>query len=301
MKLLYIDKPECRSITDIIPAIKSVYQLEQEFSPYLIVDFLPNKNNIDDGIIIYAGNEIIKKNIHFDKVNDLDEVRKLLWHYLLKYHNIRDITDKKGCIKDFSQYTTFNVIQGWQNKLKNLSKETTYKIIRDTVSYSYYDYLIKHPVYRLDSSGKNMNRDNCKCVRSKECADNYPPNSDLYKICMKEVEWLCNNGYPNKVVEMKDREIKQLRQEIYNSLIKNNMRVDKRLFDKIITAGLFDHVGNRLGNKSMNFLDVKDNVDTILRQNDYYLQMVEGYGSNNVLYLWAIVLLILLAIYIFIQ
>lgn len=61
MKLLYIDKPECRSITDIIPAIKSVYQLEQEFAPYLIVDFIPNKNNIDDGIIIYAGNEIIKK------------------------------------------------------------------------------------------------------------------------------------------------------------------------------------------------------------------------------------------------
>jgi len=269
----------------------AIYQLEQEFAPYLFVDFLPNTNNHAGGIILEAGDEVIEKNITFDNPNDMDTMRQLLWKYLLKYHNIRDITDKNGCIKDFSEYTTFKVRQGY--KLNKLTKDRCFKFIRDCISKSYYNYLIKHPVYRLNTNPK-IDKNICIKIRSRECWNNYPKNSQLYQRCMDEVNWLCQNGYPNnKVVEIKNNQIKQIRTDLFNYLIKNNMKVNRKMFDKIIDAGLFDHIGNRMGNK-INFKDIQNTVDEYMLYNNYYNNLLEGFDYNyNFIYLIVLILIIL--------
>src|SRR3990170_5160247 len=124
MRLWYIDKPECRHISEIMHGIKAVYQMEQEFFPYLSVDFLPNKDNEPTGILLQAGKEFIRKNYTFDSKDDINKLRNLIWKYLLKYHGkkIIDIT-KNGCLKDFRQTDRNRVIQGWQNKKRNLAND----------------------------------------------------------------------------------------------------------------------------------------------------------------------------------
>ena len=105
MRLFLIDKPSCHHIIDLMPGIKAVYQLEQEFDPYLTVDFIPNREN-PPGVLLIAGNEVIRRNYTFDDPNDIIEMRKLIWKYLKKYHRINNIEDdNRGplCIKDFKK------------------------------------------------------------------------------------------------------------------------------------------------------------------------------------------------------
>lgn len=306
MRLFLIDKPECRHISDIMPGIKAVYQMEQEFSPYLTVDFLPNNNNDPGGVIIQVGDEVIRKYYTFEDSDDIKKLREDLWILVRKYHNPIDITNKEGCIKDFRQTPTFNVVQGWQNA-KRSKADVCCKVIIEMISDEFADYMIKHWVYR-DPTEDIQNRDICKQIRSKECGDNYAPNSPQFRRCIREVNWLCNNGYPednNKRVNNVNKMVKDLRIKIYNYLDKNDMKVDKRTFDNIITAGLFDYVGNRMGNKSRNMYDVKNTIRDSLYEKNIYLKLIEDFNSENInsnisiVKMLSIIFIIILVIYMY--
>jgi hypothetical protein len=292
MRLFYIDKPYCRHITEIMPGIKAVYQMEQEFFPYLLVDFIPNKDNKPEGIVLQAGNEVIRKNMSFNKKSDIDTLRKLIWKYLRKYHNPRDIADEKGCIKNFKKTMTFNVTQGWQAKKRNLRADVCCKWIRDTVANDITHYLIQHWSYR-DPTNNEMDRNICKKIRFKECGDNYPHGTSTHKKCIDDANWLCNADCPksdpssnkkvycDKSVSIADKNIDELKLKIYKYAKDNNIKLNRKQVDQIISAGLFYQVMNRMSNFSINFLNVSQTLDSIMKENKYYDKMIEGFDEDE--------------------
>jgi hypothetical protein len=223
MRLLLIDKPQCHNIKDLMPGIKAVYQLEAEFHPYLIVDFIPNKDDTykrTPGIIFQAGPEVIRKDYTFDNPNDIIELRKIIWKYLKKYHNPQNITCDNTLV-----FPTSRVIQGWQNKKKSIGlkqsemcnvdckKEFIERLNKkpDIVAYN-----LLHDMYKFNKEQRFDFETNaeCKYGRSTECSDNFPKGSDNYKKCMQEINIVCDNDFPkNSFIKNTDALITP----IYNS------------------------------------------------------------------------------------
>jgi len=286
MRLFLINKKNCQHITEIMPSIKAIYYLEAFFEPYLVVEFIPNKG-YQPGIILQAGNETIRRNYTFDDPNDVEELKKLIWKYLRKYHKVVDITDEKGCIKDFRQTQTNQVIQGWQAKKRTMAKNRCCKVVRDMVADhisgvpNFASQLIKHPVYR-DDTRDLQNRKICKKNRYEECGNNFPPNSILFKRCVDEVTWLCDHGYPrNKIRETTENYREKLKKNILAYLKKNDMRVDKKILDIILSAGFFERVRNRMGNKHSAFRQTQHAVDSVMNEYDYYARLIEGFNGKK--------------------
>lgn len=179
MRLLFIDRDDCYHITEIMNSVKAVYQMEQEFHPYLIVDFLPKhsvKGRIN--IILEAGSETVKKYYNLETEDGVNKLRQLLWTYLHKYHNIRNYNSTHVYAP------TNNVIQSWYIKKKQLAK---YKCCgADDV---YKPVNIKHSVY------KNTPPLTCRTARLKECRDNFPISSAMYRRCENEVNTMCGKTY----------------------------------------------------------------------------------------------------------
>jgi hypothetical protein len=260
--------------------VSAVYQMEQEFYPYLVVEFLPNHGDEPGGIILQAGDEIIRKNFTFEKEDDINELRAMLWNYMKKYHKVTNLKDNGR----FDWKPTNQVLQGWNEKIRNMKKDVCCKIIREAIVQSYTDQIIKHWVYRTDTT-PHINRQRCKSLRFEECDNNYPPESALHHRCRREVEWLCDKGYEAKGEQLtaatKIKDLGKIRKDILDYLLKYNLKVNKQKFDEIISVGLFDDIGNRAGNKSNDLMKLRDDVDRVMWQKDYYTQLVEGFDDTT--------------------
>lgn len=198
MRLSLIDKPDCHHMTELMPGIKAVYQLEAEFEPYLIVDFVPNKDDNykqSPGVILQAGGDTIKFDYTFDNPNDIVEMRKIIWKYVRKLHNPPDILQ--------GGLPTFKVIQGWQNKKRMMAnnKCKTCNIDCDKTKQKHDPMARKllHEVYTLDQSGIKTKKD-CNAAHSQECTDNFPSDSYDFKRCMAEVSDICDKRFSDKML-----------------------------------------------------------------------------------------------------
>lgn len=326
LKLFLVDKPICRDAIDVTTGAKAIYQMEREFYPYLTVEFLPREYNINknpdnkETVILLAGKEVsnstkfgtipspfsngdgevITESYDFHDPNAINNLRDLLWKYLNKNHKVKELIGKDD-LPDPSVAEKDKVIDSWNKKLKSLDKNVCCKIISDAITQSYMEWVVQHPVYR-DSVLDVQTNKTCKYNRLQECGNNYAPNSDVFRRCVSEVNWVCDNGYGknnvNKVVQQKNTEISKARENIYKYLEKSGLRVDKKKFDEIITDGLFDDIGNRAGNKSSN-KDIANAVDQIINEKNYFaIIKTEGFGFNySKKYLFLIVILILIMIY----
>jgi len=270
---------------DLIPGIFSVYQLEQEFYPYLSVEFIPN-NKYAAGILIIVGDKVIRRNYTFNDPNDIVELRKLIWRYVREINNPADIAitrpDGEVCIKDFNKGGGFKVIQGWDNKLKSLEKNVCCKgSDSETKIVPMDQQLINHEVYRY-SNKDQINLPICKKLRFQECADNYPPNTPTYKRCLREANWVCENGYPCNVrTKLIATYREKLKNDILRYLKRNDMRVDKQMFDLIMSAGFFERPNNRVGNKASPYTPIIHTIDNIpIDDFDYYSKMIEGLSEG---------------------
>ena len=121
MRLFHLEGKGCRHIIDAMPGIMAVYQMEREFYPHLLIEFLPHDDDEETGIIFQSGNNIIKKNWTFHNKNEINELRKIIWSHLVKVKDVKDIT-KNGCLTDFREYGQNRVIQGWQAKKRTLAE-----------------------------------------------------------------------------------------------------------------------------------------------------------------------------------
>lgn len=281
MRLFLIDSGPCRYTKDFTPAIFAISQMETEFYPFLYIDYLPYRENETPGIILQTKTATIRKNYTFENKKDIEDLRKLIWYYLLRDYNIKDIT-KNGCLKDFREYRPNHVVQGWQARKRLAAKDTCCKIVLDELTSEVLKNNILHEVYKLSNKDK-QDRNICKKVRFEECGNNYPPNSATFSRCVDEVNWLCNRVYPNKAVDKMDELVKRVRTNLYNYLNKNNLKVNKQKFDEIIDAGLFVDLGNRMGNKVANDANVRASLNNIFTEKKYYLGLIEGFetGNNN--------------------
>ena len=301
LRLYLIDKVGCHHIMYLMPSIKIIYEMHERFSPYLFVDFLPEKYNqpgAQQGIILQAGNDTIRRNYTFDDPNDKKELEALIWHYLRKYNNIPDHADEDGILRSFKKGRINTVIQGWQAKKRNFKKDRCCKIIEDVITDHFMEHAVLHWWYR-DSKQDVQTRDICMKVRGGECGDNYPPNSPLFKRCLREVEWLCRNGYPrNKKTEAVIAHREKLKNKILRYLKKNKMRVNKQALDIILSAGFFKRVQNRAGNKysaykksaenafpldntvNSEYRDIKLAVEDTMNEYNLY-DLIEGYNNGN--------------------
>lgn len=198
---------------------KAVYEIEQEFFPYISVNFDKAINCNKQQIIIKIEDETVVT----DKVT-VDELRPLIKELLLKYKRI-------------SELPRSTVVQGWQAKKRELNKHSCCKPDLNPNKYNLNDevpaYYIKHWVYR-DPTTPNINKNNCKQIRYEECKNNYPQSTFDYDRCVREVDWLCTKGY----------DLNQKRHDyiksVQNKLGVNNYFVNKRLFDQSRDSGLFE-------------------------------------------------------------
>ncbi|QKF94244.1 hypothetical protein QKU48_gp0786 [Fadolivirus algeromassiliense] len=280
MRLFYIEDKGCKHITDIVPGVFAVNQMEQEFFPHITVEYLPFRTDEPGGIILQTKTDVVRRNWTFKNPNDIKELRKLIWHYLEKERNIKDIT-VNGCLKDFKEYNQNHVTQGWKARKRLAAKDLCCKIVLDTITPEIVRHNILHEEYRLSTKDK-LDKNTCKQVRFGECGDNYPPNTPLFERCVREVNWLCERGYgPDSPVKKMDEFVKNVRTKLYHELNKNNLKVNKRKFDEIIDAGLFQDLGNRMGNKVADDPNVRSSLDKIFTEKDYYLGLIEGFNNQD--------------------
>lgn len=279
MRLFHLEGKGCRHIIDAMPGIMAVYQMEREFYPHLLIEFLPHDDDEETGIIFQSGNNIIKKNWTFHNKNEINELRKIIWSHLVKVKDVKDIT-KNGCLTDFREYGQNRVIQGWQAKKRTLAENVCCKLIIDSLTSEIAQSNILHEVFKL-SNKDAQTKETCKQNRFRECGDNYPKNTPLFNICITEANWVCNNGYPNKIVNRMDELVKKTRAKILTDLKKNNFMVNKQKLDTIIDVGLFNEVGNRLGNKVANDTNIKESLNVIFAEKDHFTGLLEGFEENT--------------------
>lgn len=200
MKLYYIDKPGCHAMPEIMKGVRVIYQMEQEFYPYLQIEFLPHRENIGPGIILKTKDATINRSYSFDTPNDIQDLRNLIWHYLRQDYGIKDITSN-GYYTDFRDLGKNRVISGWNNvKNYNLKKndDECCKIIPDNPSTPpSVKANILHEVFRLNLDGPH-NRETCKAMHFQECTDNFPVRSNNFDICMNATNEMCNRRFPKK-------------------------------------------------------------------------------------------------------
>ena len=300
MKLFYISKNGCQDIKLITKGIKKAYQLEQEFNPYLSVEFLPN-NKYKEGIFLVIGNNNIHKNYYLQNEQELQDLRNTIWSLFSKYYNITDIA-KNGYL-DFIKLGKNNVTIGWSDMMQ---KAKNHKI--DIPKYMLIDQLennefnkqmsknILHPVYK-NSGNDIQNRKLCFTNRIKECTDNYPINSQTYNLCHDNVTWLCKNGYPYNVrTKVMSAIVKKQIEDSLKYLKSTNMKSDKQHYDDLILSGFFERPANRMGNKYSN-LTGKHAIDFIAEKEEdyaYYSKLIEGFDDNVVNRYWLIVIVIMI-------
>lgn len=279
MRLYYIDKPGCHHMMYITKRVQKIYQLEAELEPYVIVDFWGNVNNEPASVTLYVGDNCVldKEVIDLDKEEDFEALKDILWYYVRTVHNPYDLTDKDGCLRNMDLKQKNNVIQGWQAKRRNLLGSACYMsrytgkknvpekklnpspYIRYITGTETMEDKVKHWSYRdpLIFPKPNIDLKRCKQLRYLDCNDNFPVNTQLWERCIDESRWLCDEWYKNKNNDIRktDKLFDINKKQVCDYLKKNDTKVDKNMFDRVIDSGLFDNLGNRMGNKSMNIVE----------------------------------------------
>jgi hypothetical protein len=259
MRLLHFAGKKCQTMMDMMPGIKATYQMGQEFAPYLDVDFLEN-NQYDEqnpGIILQTKNVEIKKYYDFKDSKEIDYLRDLIWYHLRKEKNIVDLPEN-----EFKGSPLNNVTIGFNNIVKEHEKHV-YPDIKVDIPESNVRSL--NQVFRLNPNDVQT-ENTCKRLRYTECVDNYPQGSPLFGACIREVNWLCKNGYPNNKVNKHNEYATEVWTKLYNNLRNNSGYVNKQQFDDIIDAGMFYNLGNTIGksDKPLEYFSESNNTKTYM-------------------------------------
>ena len=99
---------------------------------------------------------------------------------------------------------------------------------------------------------------------------------------MMDVNWLCKNGYPNKVAEERNNYIKKVQDNLLKELQENNFKVNRRKFDEIISAGLFDDLSSQLGNSKYTYDNVYDSLGKLFNTYKYNVNgFIEGFDDEE--------------------
>tara|TARA_Y100000780_G_C13695847_1_gene422175 strand:- start:26059 stop:26724 length:666 start_codon:yes stop_codon:yes gene_type:complete len=189
-----------------MPSIKAIYQMEQEFHPYLQVEFIPN-NTQREGIILQTKRGNIRRYYTFQNPNDIKELRKLIWDNLVIDYKIRDVYNKDNFTIDYRKIGKFKVLDSYQ-------KAKQAKALNCVKHYPIKDYYkekptkgIKRQEYNVDSTYNITNCEQCKKIRMMQCDHNFPTKSHSNAICKLETEYYCNKRYPKNLKKAPSKKI----------------------------------------------------------------------------------------------
>ncbi len=278
MRLLHFSGKTCKTMMDMMPGINITYQMEQEFAPYLDIEFLTNDkyDEINPGIILQTKNEIIKKYYNFKDKKDIDKLRDLIWFHLRKEKIIVDLPENQ-----YRNSPLNNVTIGFNNIVKE-HKKHIYPDIKVNIPQSNVRSLKQ--VFRLNPNDKQTEK-TCKRLRYTECVDNYQQGTPLFDRCISEVNWLCKNGYPNNKLNEHNKYAKDLITNLYGELNNNNGYVNKQQFDNMIDAGMFYNRGIRVGknNEQLEYFETENNTNKyiILFILFVFIAMIYIYNKKN--------------------
>lgn len=176
MKLVHIDKSECYHYVDEISKIFYVAQLEQEFAPYLEVEYRDNDGGKERYQFISSGTIISEFS-----VNEKEFLRKAIFDEVQKKHNIRNIQDEPTGTTRFYQ----------QNKDHKINRVQPKQLVHKKNKYSNF----KHQIYNF--SNKKMQGGDCRQVVDKICDQDYKKNTPLNNVCKKIMFQDCQRQYGN--------------------------------------------------------------------------------------------------------
>lgn len=289
MRLYLVDKPNCRSMKDKMKGISIVYQMEQEFKPYLLVDFIPNHDNMKKGgVIIMAGKEVIKKPFTFDNPSEVEELRSILWSLLEKYHpNIHN------------KWPTSMVVDSWAEAKKeasvncNIGASLLGDDVKTNVQYrrkliqsaaeELANFYVRHWSLKDNFNGPS-DYNSCLKARIQECDYNFPKGSQNYRICKDEIITLCKLGYKTNNLAIKNDYVEFIQNKLYKKLESQGFKVDKQLFDDIIDAGMLAEPDQRRLQKR-SLIDIKEHFVAAINGNI-------NNKSNKLNYIYMIIIIL---------
>lgn len=174
IKLYHIADPNCKDMIDIVPNVKLVYKMREEFKPYLEIEFVPNKDKkYEEQILLINIKEKKYKLIPKENINDKyvgDSIYILLKNFI-KYKDCKDTNDSK--------FHRNKVIQGWDNII-NYHKG---------FDFIHNFKLIPNKNYEKEYTYNNINIENKGNNKYEECSFHHPIRSHLYNVCVND----CNN------------------------------------------------------------------------------------------------------------
>jgi len=225
MKLTYIGDPGCYRVSDAISGIFAVAQLEQEYHPYLTLDYLPNRDNKQSRVIINANEDEIIIPVKFDtNPQDIEKVRDAIWSLMKKHYKIKNYDDITH-IPIRSNIVT----SGYKNAAKQKSYnsyKTHIKAKGKPESASLNKNKMLHEVFKLDNR-YNIDKSNCVSVLGQQCDDNYPKGTHTHYKCMNDIKDVCNCALSKGSVDQgyihKNREGNVISRTEFNNLIFDNL------------------------------------------------------------------------------
>lgn len=231
MKLILFNKPDCSRKVNIVQIISLIYQMEQEFYPYVQVEFKPYNSILPNGgIILQTHKGYIKKDMSF--LSNPENLRSLIWNLIP--HN-------------YSKYPT-NKVLITSSEIKAYKKSQQFP----PIPLSHAPPAPPSPsLSPLPPTIRSWSYNTCMNDHIRECNDNYLPSSPLNHICKAEINWLCKNSTgPNNTLERHTKLMHKYRDNLYKKLEQRNFYVDKKLFDEVISVGLFDDSATTAAYKS---------------------------------------------------
>jgi hypothetical protein len=194
MKLLHIDDSDYNHISERMDAIKTIYQMEQEFYPYLQIEFCKNPQKCGGvGIILQTKNGNIKKDFAFTDGSDIIELRKLIWSKLIKEENIVNRSDTD--VEWHESSTKMRLINPMDKLIESSSISSCPNIPNDDIDMDTRNKLM-HSSYKMQKYKPSVqtNKNTCILNRIRECDQKSPVGSEANSMCKLEGKILCNNS-----------------------------------------------------------------------------------------------------------
>lgn len=263
MYLYHISGNGCEHMKSLIQSIKAVYQLKEEFHPYVQVRFLPYREDEKTGVIVKSRNFLIRKDYTFHDPQDIVNLRGIIWDQLKKEGKIHDdvwLANGQNLNK---------VTNSWRMALRNHFKNMPDQIILPSVTSEIVRSNILHEVYRLNTVDYINLYDCYKLVKS-ECYDHFPTGTFIHKKCLQKGHERCSCMFKYNAIIKK---IQKMKDDICQRLEDENIPCSKKKLEIILGIPILRRLSHLVGKA-----ESKHDYDAIYK----YLNSVLMKEANNV-------------------
>lgn len=270
MYIYHISGNGCQHMKSLIPSIRAVYRLKEEFHPYVQVRFLPHRENQKSGIVLKSGDFFVRKDYTFHDPKQYNEVRNIVWDQLKLEGKIVN-NDKLAQSQNNNK-----VIQGWGNAVKNYIDNIPDNIILPTVSDEIMKSNILHEVYKLNQVDYITLYDCTKIVKS-ECYDHFPVGTYIYNKCLEKGHERCSCIFKfTNILEL----LQKIKKDICKRLKSQNIPCHEKKLDIILNINLLRKLSKEIDKDQYNYDKILKYLENIV----YNKLHVKNYDEEEIPY-----------------